>query len=401
MEGLLVNGPINAVRLEGDFASVHKVIYLFMDIHSDISIQTQCKNFHSIDFVHYIVSMFKLTNKNKIYDLFTEISGTAIASPDYPYRGRYIDEINRYLKSEFKSKNKINPNVRVHYIDIRDFLKTKINISIYNIYNTIKSISSAKFVSKFDYGNLTNFIRELYSHIDTIYSLMFGSKLLKRSRTNKRFARGVPTRSQDESANLEIIKKFLNKIMSRYEHPELPRVFKPIFDLVKSNFEIILNILDQISDLMKRSYDFLSKPNDALFLQDYKVIQVYSYGKDTMRFLEFIYNMEKLVIQVDILCVYNFATVVDLFFLRRFLDKNYVTNGIAYTGAAHSIFYIFFLVKYFDFKITNVSYSSIKNLKEIGKIIKLSDFGPQIEKIFMPPIFSQCVDMTYFPKGFE
>ena len=39
-----------------------------------------------------------------------------------------------------------------------------------------------------------------------------------------------------------------------------------------------------------------------------------------------------------------FTNITDLFFLRRFLDKDYITKAITYTGAVHSINYINFLV---------------------------------------------------------
>lgn len=398
MEGILVNGPINAARLEGNINGIHKVLYLFMDIHSDISTQTQCKNFDNVDLVRYVVDMLKLSNKNKTFDIFTEISGTAIASPDYPYRGRYIDEINRYLKSEFKSKNKINPNVRVHYIDIRDFLKTNINTLIYNINNTIRNITVSKFVSRFDYDNLIKFFKDLKDNVYLIYSIMF-NKESKQSRINNDIK--VPIRSQNEKENFKIIKNFINKIMHRYNHQDLTNKFKPVFDSIKYNFEKILKLINEAIDLMKKSFDFLSKPNDVLFLQDYRVVQLYSYGKDTMKFLEFAYKIEVLINEIDVLCLFNFATIVDIFFLRRFLDKDYITNGIVYTGVAHSIFYIYFLIKEFNFNIMNVSFSNIKDTNSIEKKIKESEFGPEIEKIFMPSIFSQCIDMTQFPKGFE
>ena len=151
----------------------------------------------------------------------------------------------------------------------------------------------------------------------------------------------------------EIITKFINKIMGRYNHPELLEKFQSSFNQIKENFETIINLLTQLIDLMNQSYAFLSKPNNVLNLQDYTVMKVYTYGKDSMKFIEFIYKFEILLNQIDMLCIYNFAMIVDIFFLRRFLDKDYITNAIVYTGSAHSIFYIYFLVKNFDFKIRN------------------------------------------------
>lgn len=32
---------------------------------------------------------------------------------------------------------------------------------------------------------------------------------------------------------------------------------------------------------------------------------------------------------------------VDIYFLRRFLDKDYITNGLSYTGSTHSLMYVY------------------------------------------------------------
>lgn len=410
MEGILVNGPINAVRLQGNIFGIEKIIYLFMDIHSDLSTQTQCKSFESIDFVQYLVKMLKVTDKNKIFDLFAEISGTAIASPDYPHRGRYKDEINRYLKHELKSEKKINTNIRIHYIDIRDFLKNNINIAIYNIHNIIKNISLTKFISKLDFENLYNQIKYLQNDINIIYTIIFSKQSQQNSLSSKHlYTKFQYTNSKisnisklsKNTINIEVIKKFINKITNRYNHRELIEQFQHIFFKIENTFRQIFSLLNQSLDLMNKYRSSLLKPNDTLILHDYSVIQLYGYGRDLMVFLDFIYNIQKMILQIDILCVTNFAMIVDLFFLRRFLDKDYITHAIVYTGAMHSIFYIYNLIKYFGFKITNFSYSSIANLNEIENIIKNSDFNPEIEKIFLPEVFSQCINMTHFPSGFE
>ena len=52
--------------------------------------------------------------------------------------------------------------------------------------------------------------------------------------------------------------------------------------------------------------------------------------------------------------------IVDCFFLRRFIDKSYIKNGIVYTGAAHSTIYIWFLIKFYNYKIAEFDY--LKNI---------------------------------------
>ena len=396
MEGILVNGPINAARLEGNVFGVHKVIYLFMDIHSEISTQTQCSSFYSIDLAHYIAKTFSTADKNKTFDVFTELSGTAIASPDSPYRGRYVDEINRYLKSQY---TKTNSNIRVHYIDIRDILKANINMTIYNIYNIIRGASASKYLSKLDYDNLSSYITYLKSHVNDIYAMMYKDHIQSQSRL---YPKNNKLITPNTAFSTETAQKFITKITSKYNHNELRNKLSYVLEAIKTKFGMILDLIDQMLNLMQQSRDFLLMPPNKLSLQDYTVIKTYAYGRDPIKFLDFICNAELLINKIDILCVYNFAELVDLFFLRRFLDKDYVTNAIVYTGAAHSIFYIYYLVNQFDFKITNLSYhSEIKNLSDIEKIIRDSEYNPSIQKIFMPATFSQCINLTEFPKGFD
>lgn len=98
-----------------------------------------------------------------------------------------------------------------------------------------------------------------------------------------------------------------------------------------------------------------------------------------------------------------FSALTDIFFLRRFLEKDYVTNGIAYTGAAHSVNYIYMLIKYFDFKITHYSYINIENqdLNNLHRQIKNSSTFRDVDIYFSLPYLSQCSDMTSFPKLFK
>jgi hypothetical protein len=95
------------------------------------------------------------------------------------------------------------------------------------------------------------------------------------------------------------------------------------------------------------------------------------------------------------------ALLMDIYFLRRFCDKDYITNGIFYGGAAHCSIYINFLVKFFDFKITHASYSSMdldKINKKLGEKLYVVD---KLNDFFYPEILLQCSDISNFPEKFE
>lgn len=95
-----------------------------------------------------------------------------------------------------------------------------------------------------------------------------------------------------------------------------------------------------------------------------------------------------------------FTLITDLFFLRRFLDKDYIINGIIYSGISHSINYVFILLKLFDFKVTNFSYLKEKPELVFDIVIKSKE-SSDIASYIYPPKFRQCSNMTNFPKLFE
>src|SRR5690606_10861926 len=98
-----------------------------------------------------------------------------------------------------------------------------------------------------------------------------------------------------------------------------------------------------------------------------------------------------------------FLMLTDLFLIRRFVDKNYITNTIAYSGGHHSEDYIYILVKYFDFKVTHYSFARIDDLKKINDMPKNFDSFELFyyNKLFKPYFVLQCSSMQEFPENFE
>src|SRR5581483_10204310 len=135
----LVNGPVNVIRLEGQINDVTKVIYLFMDYHIDTNMQTQCSNIFSQDVQRYFADNFyELSNGDRMYDFFVEIYPTELASEAYikpktnvEHKDKYIEEVVKFFRKIFRysSKknevrtNKLFQNIRLHYLDVRDYYK--------------------------------------------------------------------------------------------------------------------------------------------------------------------------------------------------------------------------------------------------------------------------------------
>jgi hypothetical protein len=87
-----INGINNVIRLEGKINNINKVLYLFMNIGSNINHQTQCTNIFSKDIGKYLVDNFSRL-KSGTYDFFLDISPI----------GLYYNQTNKNIGSTFTS----------------------------------------------------------------------------------------------------------------------------------------------------------------------------------------------------------------------------------------------------------------------------------------------------------
>ena len=100
-----------------------------------------------------------------------------------------------------------------------------------------------------------------------------------------------------------------------------------------------------------------------------------------------------------------YAWLMDIYFLRRFLDKNYVNNGILYCGSGHALRYTHFLIHEYNFKITHASFLD-KPIGLVNEILRNYDSydvdkDVQIIKLFNKHDHIQCVDLSTFPENFS
>ena len=103
-----VNGPVHVTRLEGGIGNTKKVIYLFLDIHMDPDFQTECNNINSVDIKNYFIDNFnKISDLDKTYDFLFEMKPTLLSKKSTPVKGRYIDQVVKLFKKEFKINHKL------------------------------------------------------------------------------------------------------------------------------------------------------------------------------------------------------------------------------------------------------------------------------------------------------
>ena len=273
---------------------------------------------------------------------------------------KYIDF---FMETSFDQRENLIKNIKYkeRYIDEinKFFMKNIIIKNNKNIGTPFKKI-------RFHYADIRNEFRYIiYDEFKTSITELF-NKIKSKIINNATYS--------DYKNSIDIIRKMLdklkhiikaednnliNKIKNKYTHPEIKNKIIPLIDNLFDYIEIIKNNLINIQVLSDAEEQYL------------EIIQLY-------------------------------AWLMDIYFLRRFLDKDYITNAIIYCGVGHSIRYIIFLIKSFDFKITHASYSS-KPLPLVNQIIKESTDEinhNDISKYFINN-YIQCIDITSFPENFS
>lgn len=378
-----VNGPINVIRLEGKINKINKVIYLFMDLHIPVSDETECSNIFSQDIQTYFLNNF--INLNKIYDFFLEMTPSEQQEENLNYKDKYIEEVVKLFKKIFKYNKKKNlvsslfHDVRIHFIDFRDYYFNSFyndEQQLLNLLNTFKNNYDA------------NILLQINDHLLSFkkyFQLLFHI-LKKPSDIKSKLIKKI------NNTDVDTINYISFKLKKKYNHAFIKKIMN---DLINQNIIYVSQIItdiDYIIQLNISNYHLLNVPPDSLIENKNN----YMYGFDSDVLNEISYNLSININSLSNDFMHFFAKLTDVFFLRRFLDKDYITNGIAYTGSAHSINFIHVLINYFDFKITNVSYSKIP----IPQLNKKNISIKNLESFLYPPVLHQCSDLSSFPQHF-
>ena len=339
-----INGPVNFVQLEGNINNIQKNITIFMDVHLDLNNQTRCESFDSIDISQYLYNQIKTTKVP--LDFFLEIRHEQLQQQITNKRDIYIKDVIEMFKSEFiieKDKvkySKSNSNVRLHYLDIRDHL------NIFYIGNQINNVIIPKLnslkndvLTDNDKINIleqikTN-INKIKQHTDDIFE-------------NINNIQQNPNYSFDKKSQ----KYYLNKMINEYNNNTLK---------TKINYFCDKNIIKYMIDIK------------GIILQ---IIKTLFYYKNDLKNIEYINEILLLVDSLNTIILKMYTFFTDIYFLRQFLDKDYIQNVITYCGRYHALNYIFFLIKYCNFKINkiyNTNGLSIDNI--VNKIIETNDLN--------------------------
>lgn len=388
-----VSGPVNAVRLEGSIGGIKKVIYLFLEFHMPLGDQTECVKPDAPDISQYLTNQFKqFENAQTEYDFFLEEYVEDVYGSKSVFTQQYIDKLRNMFS--YHSKNRTFKKTRFHAIDLRGYI--------------------AKATNGVNYFSISDYVNELYNtylNRNSLSVLIDGLQLLAVTHvmmydilvSSGKTERHMPLLHK----NVQVLEKYtvddykdtvkyvLNKISSKYGNKTvkdglskvIQKYYKPM------SLEHQTGIFNLIKNLM--AFPYIDTPYNKLINYEGN-IDYYGlkYNEIRRKLLEEVKPVLTQELNSSIL-------LIDLYLLRRILDKNYVKHAVVYTGASHSFNYIYILIKYFGFKITHVAKKPEATFQHIEKKIKQIDNPEDIAEYFYPDTFYQCVDMAEFPKNFS
>lgn len=408
-----ISGPINVVRMEGIIFGIKKVIYLFMDTHLPLGTQTKCPDFMSQDVVQYLATNFK--NSDKPLDFMFEIKNSWINNESvHDYTSMYIHDFVNLFLSEYSTKDgKVNSSrtnslIRYHYLDIRDYIYGVVMQYDYHIHSILNNYL-AQNISHNVITLLTDSLSGIITELLYWKEIFNGDISEVQNATKKNLKRLLKNKKKidiqiDEvkiEKDIKEIPKFMYKIKGRYNHPEIKSKLKILFNEVISSFD---EIIDMCNVMKSNLAIFSEKIIDPRTLYYHVLQKAYNWGQPYTEKLKLSTDLIIEYLTISNKLTYVYAIVTDIYFLRRFLDKDYIKNAIVYSGALHSVNYIQHLLTQHDFKITNCSYSLEKNLDKLNMILKNIDSLQDLteyEKMLFPPRLLQCSDLTGFPENFN
>ena len=351
-----INGPMNIIRLTDN----QKVIYVIGDIHHR---DTSCNIINNVDIDDLLVEVFK-EEKDTRYDLFIELNFDIIKNYTYQDVNKtysYIYNIFKLADDNFKfENNKIYkseemPNVRFHYFDIRD--------NIPEFWSIFYKTNDLEYMIKNpNYDYILNILSDLIPQLNRFNNYL----------------------DSDKNRSIEKIKK-------KYKNNEIQKKIVLIYHkYIKIYINNTLELANEIIIYIKQNYD---KFNNFMTVED-------KYDMNKIIFI----NLNKISVYLGEMPVY----LTDMYLIRRILDKDYVKNGIIYCGGSHMLDITYFLVKYFNFKITHRTYSnkkiddgSIEKLNNYIYGLNLANFETSNLLKYLFFKYKQCSQLLYFPENFK
>jgi hypothetical protein len=362
-----ISGPVNIIRLEGKINNIIKILHICVDIHSNINYQTKCENIRSTHISNFITNSIDKqyeTTPDMMLDMFIERDPLVPNFVNKLYKGRYLDEILHLFNKTHGKELFIN--CRFHYTDIRSYFVNKLRHLVDSFNNTAVLIWKEYIYTKNQIINLKDCLLLIKSYIlfihDTIYSTKYDDSEKIFVTTDDKLLS-----SYTEDKFIKNINYILNKISNKYDNITVKNKINEI-------------IVCELNDTLNSALNTIEK-----YIIYYKnVLDKYSNITSAQRINIIAKNMIISGHLYDIIYgTYNLI-LSDIFFLRRFLDKSYITNSLLYTGLYHGLDIIMLLCKHISY------FEGTDDIDTINNIVKKTKKFADLKKYVLPKSKIQC-----------
>lgn len=433
-----LNGPVNYFRLTKD----GKEINIFMDFHAPINRQRKCEDYDSKDIDKYfnkILSNDKEINDNPL-DFFLEINPTSI---NYKYKyysnDNYLVSIRKMFSKLYNEKygnidedEMPQQKIRLHYMDIRDYssfneLKKKMENILLELDRTRLDNLPTIVDEMISVKNILIFIETMINSITTpnknsIYESLSTKKIdfinLKEKmsnnnsnvidKNNKKNNEDTETKTNLQNIPLSLnmlmdagLYQILQKILSNYKEEKNKDNIIDFFSehyiktskyLINKLNKLIPNIneIDKIIDdyIVEEKITFEEinhgNTNGSRDILPYYFYSLSKYKKIWRELIDDLEEINHLIVKMGVI-------MTDCYFLRRLIDNKNINNSIVYTGAYHSVIYLWFLIKHCDYNIEDYFYLREDTTKDkLIETIKDSDYLDIIQYV-IPNKVNQCI----------
>jgi hypothetical protein len=375
---LYLNGPVNFFKLKnGD-----KEVYLFGDRHNNIENQGECDELESFNFDKYLKYFFKHNTKNIDFMLETYMTPNEYYDKNYNYK--YLFKLRKVFQ-ELYDKNPYYKYLKVHYIDTRQrFINNTYVTEPYYFQNFIREYILKNGLYDFNYIlNTLNYYLDVYNNNINIIDKYYKDEKsnVDKENYNDILFNKIITKYNNKENKIKINKFF--KVMC-YER------MKYIIDEIKK-FITDCNKYQKIFDNNINKFERKHMNSNKELYKQYFLNEFFTETDEYKKIKNDVFiTVNKIETQIRDIGLY----IMDCYFLRRLLDKDYIKNSIVYTGAFHNTDYLHFLVKNYDYKI--VEYGTINDISsnELEKLIKKTDSWMDIYKYVDSN--KQCIKINKF-----
>lgn len=387
--GVYIDGPLNIITISNK--NMNKRMTIIADYHEDVEKETDCNRPDSIKLEQFIeYKLHDSMKKNKVVHIFIETLPSNHTNGLDKDEMRYADKVIRYLLKTFHQPNVSEgitmrsnrfPNVTLHFVDIRNLIFMNMDRYYIKIVKLMTQIGITSNISP----EIINEVREAIKPIRGLVMFTYKSMYELNDVSSIELQRKFDIMTDEQIKAVIAMRLIVHKLSSSYKDKETKdKINKYIRGEFKENFDKFFALDDELTKFLDELEK--NKNENKQWIDDDGGI---AYGKPYLQVKEELCKLDELLYKLNSSWFVDITSkMMDIYTIRMFLNKD-IESAIAFTGIEHSMFLLYFLVKFFDFDIDSVSLlNDITKEELVNKIKTNTDKG--FHKYLFPKKLVQC-----------